>query len=421
MTQKLLLRGVLVVGLLLAVWLGWERVSAPERHGDVPYVPTQTAVVRRMLTLADVDAEDFVFDLGSGDGRIVVRAAREYGARGRGFELDPLLIRESRRNAAAAGVGDRVEFVQGDLFDAALGEATVVTLYLLPTVNLLLRPKLFADLRPGTPVVSHAFDMAEWRPDREEVLAIEPPAELFLWTIPAGVGGVWDISLEKDPTGDDGDVVTPVGGAVLRLLQRFQELEGELTLDSDSVPVTGVVSGHRATIATVRDHPVLGGLRLSGVVEDDRFRGRAARTTSVPPAGVAKRDDAVVARRRAAAMEGVWEVGPVSEPFRAQWALRLRREGGLWTATRWSGNTGEHAADGLPGIPVASTEAGGRETPMRDLYVLGSSVSFFVTAGDGSARRVAYHGLVEGDRIDGVVHDAGALIRWRAVRRAERP
>jgi ribosomal protein L11 methylase PrmA len=131
---------------------------------DVPFVPTPDAVVARMLTLAKVGPKDVVYDLGSGDGRIVIAAARQHGARGVGIDIDPERVKEARLNARQAGVAHRVEFREGDLFKADIGEASVVTLYLLPRINLELRPKLLRELRPGTRIVSHGFDMGDWQP-----------------------------------------------------------------------------------------------------------------------------------------------------------------------------------------------------------------------------------------------------------------
>ena len=146
-----------------------------------PYVPTSTSTVNRMLQLADVDENDMVYDLGSGDGRIVIQAAKKYGARGVGIEIDPELVKKARRNARDAGVSDLVEFRKGDLFKTDLSEATVVTMYLLPSVNLKLRPKLFEELAPGTPVVSHDFDMGKWSPEKTVELNGDT---IYRWTIP---------------------------------------------------------------------------------------------------------------------------------------------------------------------------------------------------------------------------------------------
>ena len=138
----------------------------PARRPDVIFVPTPMEVVDSMLAVTRVTKEDRLYDLGSGDGRIVITAAKRLGTRGIGIDIDPQRIEESRRNADTAGVKNLVEFRQADLFETDLRQATVITLYLLPTLNVKLRPKLFAELRPGTRVVSHAFNMGDWEPDR---------------------------------------------------------------------------------------------------------------------------------------------------------------------------------------------------------------------------------------------------------------
>lgn len=158
------------------------RAYAEEVKRDVPYVPTPQNVVDEMLKMAAVTKNDVVYDLGCGDGRIVITAAKQYGARGVGVDIDPERIKESNENARKAGVTDRVKFVQGDLFNVDLKDATVVTLYLLPEINLKLRPKLFKELKPGTRVVSHAFDMDDWRPER--TVRVDGRT-IFYWTIPA--------------------------------------------------------------------------------------------------------------------------------------------------------------------------------------------------------------------------------------------
>ena len=151
---------------------------------DVPYVPTPQRVVDRMLEMANVGEDDVVYDLGSGDGRIVITAAQKYGARGVGIEIDPQRVQKARANAEEAGVSDLVEFRQGDLFETDISEATVVTLYLLPSVNLELRPKLFNELDPGTRVVSHDFDMDDWEPEETDTVGSDT---IFLWRIPEDV------------------------------------------------------------------------------------------------------------------------------------------------------------------------------------------------------------------------------------------
>jgi SAM-dependent methyltransferase len=149
---------------------------------DVIFVPTPLSVVDAMLEVAEVKSSDIVYDLGSGDGRIVIEAAKKYGARGVGIEIDPALIKQATENAAAAGVSDRVRFVNENLFTADISQATVVTLYLLQSINERLRPKLVRELKPGTRVVSHVFNMGpEWPPDRKLMIGASP---VFFWTLP---------------------------------------------------------------------------------------------------------------------------------------------------------------------------------------------------------------------------------------------
>ena len=148
---------------------------------EVPYVPTENSVVDAMLKMAGVKDADVVYDLGCGDGRIVVRAAKNLGARGVGIDIDPVRIQQARENAKRNNVENLVRFEENDLFDADIREATVITLYLLPNVNVRLRPKLLRDLKPGTRIVSHSFDMGDWKPEKEEQV---DGATIYLWTIP---------------------------------------------------------------------------------------------------------------------------------------------------------------------------------------------------------------------------------------------
>lgn len=159
--------------------------STPGVKLDVPYVVTPREVVEEMLRLAKVGPADMVYDLGCGDGRIVIAAARRHGARGVGIDIDPLRIEEASAAARRAGVADRVRFTLQDLFHSDLSEATVVTLYLLPELNAKLRPKLLAELRPGTRVVSHEFGIPGWAPhDAAQVRVGDSPHQVFLWVIP---------------------------------------------------------------------------------------------------------------------------------------------------------------------------------------------------------------------------------------------
>ncbi|BAY07059.1 SAM-dependent methyltransferase [Calothrix sp. NIES-2098] len=155
-----------------------------ERAGDVPYVPTPQPVVDAMLKVAKVSKNDVLYDLGSGDGRIVVTAAQRFGTQGVGIDINPERIEEANQNAKKAGVTDRVKFVQQDLFNTDLSKATVVTLYLLPEVNMKLRPKLFKELKPGTRIVSHAFDMGDWKP--QQTLNVDGKT-VYYWVVPENV------------------------------------------------------------------------------------------------------------------------------------------------------------------------------------------------------------------------------------------
>ena len=152
---------------------------------DVPYVPTKEPIVERMLRMAKVKPGDVLYDLGCGDGRIVIAAAKRFGIRGVGIDIDPQRIAEAEENARKAGVADRVKFIQGDLFEADIHDATVVTLYLLPEVNLKLRPRLLSDLKPGSRIVSHNYDMGDWKPEQTAKLTVDGTEHVvYAWTIP---------------------------------------------------------------------------------------------------------------------------------------------------------------------------------------------------------------------------------------------
>jgi SAM-dependent methyltransferase len=196
----------------------------------VQYVPTPENVVDEMLRLTGVTENDIVYDLGCGDGRLVIAAAKRFGAHGVGIDIDPQRISESRENARQAGVTDRVRFLEQDLFEADIGRATVVTLYLLPKLNVQLRPKLLHDLRPGTRIVSHDFDMAEWQPDQTiQVQGASRPHTVYYWVIPADVGGVWHVQV---PAG--------IGERryELRLQQEFQAVRGTIGTEGHDLPIT---------------------------------------------------------------------------------------------------------------------------------------------------------------------------------------
>ena len=156
-----------------------------DRTPDVPFVPTREPVVMKMLEMAKVTKNDVVYDLGSGDGRIVIAAAKRFGARGVGIEIDPKLVRDATRRAREAGVADRVKFIEGDIFEADIRPATVVTMYLLPDVNLRLRPKLLADLKPGTRIVSHNYDLGDWAPQKHATVNVGSIDHyVYFWVVP---------------------------------------------------------------------------------------------------------------------------------------------------------------------------------------------------------------------------------------------
>jgi len=212
---------------------------------NAPYVPTPQSTVDRMLELAQIGPNDLVVDLGSGDGRIVITAAKRYGARGMGIEIETNLVSRSQYEARRAGVADRVQFVSQDLFTTDLRSATVLTLYLFRELNLKLRPRILEQLRPGTRVVSHDWDMGEWEPDiAETVPAPDKPvgivreSKIFLWYVPARIEGAW--RLETPLAAGEPSAVT--------LAQRFQHFDGAL----EHAGARFAITGGRAQGAAIR-------------------------------------------------------------------------------------------------------------------------------------------------------------------------
>jgi predicted RNA methylase len=173
---------------MLSVAVAAAQNAQPRREPDVPFVPTTDEAVQAMLKLADVKKTDVVYDLGCGDGRIVIAAAKSYGAHAVGIDIDPVRIAEAKENAKTAGVENLVRFEENDLFQADIHEASVVTLFLLSSVNLKLRPKLLQDLKPGTRIVSNTFDMGDWKADKEVVGNQDDEGflsrRLYLWIVP---------------------------------------------------------------------------------------------------------------------------------------------------------------------------------------------------------------------------------------------
>jgi len=242
---------------------------------DVIWVPTPDGVVERMLRMAQVTANDYVVDLGAGDGKIAIAAAKKFGARALGIEYNADMARHAQRNAERAGVAGRARIVQGDIFVSDFTQATVVTMYLLPALNLKLRPQILA-MRPGTRVVSHSFSMDDWEADETSSL---DGRRAYFWVVPAAVAGAWSLELAG-------------GGAAekleMTLEQRYQKIDGTVTLG-----------------------PVLGGLR------EARLRGFLVAFSYVDDKG-ARRDFS--GRVSGARMEGSFRADNGTE--------------GRWTATR---------------------------------------------------------------------------------------
>jgi hypothetical protein len=232
-------------------------------------VSTPSEVAVEMLKLAGVTSNDLVYDLGAGDGRLVIAAATIFGARAVGIEIDPNLVQEAREAALRAGVANRVSFVWGDIFKTDLRPATSVMLYLLPEINLRLRPKLLAELRPGTSVVSHNFDMGEWAPDRSaRVLVSGGSHRLYLWVIPGRIQGVWSLTV----TFADGEAT-----ATAVFEQNFQRFSGILRTAAEPDPIVEpALSGDIVAFsATLVMKPSTRTIRFRGRLSGDTIEGTA--------------------------------------------------------------------------------------------------------------------------------------------------
>ena len=211
--------------------------AQPQFVDDVPFITSPDNVTLEMLNIAGVKRGDHVIDLGSGDGRIVILAAKRFEATGLGVDIDPRLVDLSKTNARNAGVADKAQFREQDLFKTDLTAASVVTMYLLPDVNLQLRPSLLA-LQPGTRLVSHDWDMGDWKPDRttvvpvpNKVVGLEKSSKVHLWVVPAQVEGLWCAA-------------GLLRGASIRLVQKYQTFSGTLAWRDRSRELAGVISGH---------------------------------------------------------------------------------------------------------------------------------------------------------------------------------
>lgn len=227
---------------------------------DVIWIPTPDEVVTRMLQMVEVQPSDRVFDLGSGDGKIAIAAAREFGARATGLEYNPDMVAFSNRRAQEAGVADKVQFRQADIFQADFSSATVVTMYLLPALNLRLRPLLFK-MTPGTRVVSHSFSMGDWAPDETARIGY---GDVFMWLIPANASGSWKLSAAGLPD------------TSLSLAQRYQVVSGDASFgEMRASLVRPRIAGAQLSFG-LRD-PKGQLWQFEGRVEGDRMRGTMAR------------------------------------------------------------------------------------------------------------------------------------------------
>jgi hypothetical protein len=283
-----------------ALLLGAALIPTPiaaQDFGDTPYVQTPQNVVDRMLEVAKVGSGDYVIDLGSGDGRMIITAAKKHGARGFGVDLDRRLVQLSNRLAARAGVADRAVFYERDIYETDLTAASVVTIYLLPEVNLMMRPKLLATLKPGTRVVSHDYDMGDWPPDAQMVLdAPDKPvgrdkkSKVFFWVVPGNAAGRWRWQLPL--AGKPADVD-------LTLAQNFQRITGTVTAGGGAWPVenarlTGeeisfVVHNRTAAVryeysGRIFRNAISGTVRVTGAAAQHQFGWEATRVELGVPA-----------------------------------------------------------------------------------------------------------------------------------------
>ncbi len=239
------LAGVLLAGVLPAA------PAIAQDWGDTPYVQTPINVVERMLEIAKVGPGDYVIDLGSGDGRMVITAAKKHGARGFGVDLDRQLVALANRNAAKAGVSSRAAFYQRDLHVTDVSPATVMSIYLLPEVNLMIRGRLLSTLRPGTRIVSHDYAMGDWPPDFEEELAAPGKAvgvgersKIYHWVVPGRASGRWRWTLAPDGKPVDYN---------LALDQNFQVIEGTLGAGRRSARIASRLAGEHIAFTAVLD------------------------------------------------------------------------------------------------------------------------------------------------------------------------
>lgn len=252
-------RPLVAAALLFASAAPWTAATADDIEFMPPYVPTVQDDVDLMLEIGDVGPGDYVIDLGAGDGRIVITAARR-GAQGHGVEIDPELVKEASRRAEAAGVDQLAAFVEGDIFEADVSQASVVTLYLYPEINLALRPRLLNELRPGTRVLSNSFDMGEWEPDVHDLTA-RSSGGILMWIVPAEVAGDWRVELGDEQRFD------------LNATQRFQKVSLRLAGTDGPLAIRSVrLRGDRLEFAATASGV---SYSFSGRIDGDEIDGVA--------------------------------------------------------------------------------------------------------------------------------------------------
>ena len=259
--KRAAIKGLLLILISGMVFL-WAACSgfAQSRFPDVHYEPTPQLIVEDLLKMAEVNRTDIIYDLGCGDGRFVITAAKKYGARGVGIDIDPERIKESNQNAQIAGVMDKVKFIEADLFETDIREATVVALYLLPELNMQLRPKLLKDLKAGSRVVSHEFDMYDWQPDKTGRLGRN---RYYFWVVPTDVAGKWRWTFASAKGEEQ---------FLLALTQKFQEIDGKITTPIQTVsPLEAYLIGDQIGFL-LRYRP-------SGKTVEMRFRGQVIGNT----------------------------------------------------------------------------------------------------------------------------------------------
>lgn len=375
---------------LLAVSLSTLALILHERCGAAqpevsfgPFVPTPMPVVEEMLKLANVTKDDIVYDLGCGDGRIVIMAVKKFGAKGVGIDIDAGLIEKCKESAKREGVSDRVRFIAEDAMKSDVRDATVVTLYVLPSAMLKLRPKLLRELKPGVRIVSHNYSMGEWEADKVVHVNVDYQRTLYYWVVPAGVAGIW-----RWKTAVDGKTIE----CTLRLKQEFQKLSGTLSVGEVTCEILdGKVTGSEVSFSAAAS---LGGkdvkMAFNGKVDGDAISG----TQTIN--GVSQR----------------WSAQRSQFDIVGRWA---------WTAKTPDGDLTGRLTIGRDshGVPVFTLISDGVETAIWDSYVWGACVRFSVKLHTQKGEReLTFSGFVEGDEIVGEVKCEGweAKGEWRAKR-----